>query len=232
MRLHIIQHVPFETAGLIIPWANKRGYVISTTHIYQPQHSLPLTGEYDLLVIMGGSMSVHDEAIYQWLTEEKRHICEAIASGKRVFGICLGAQLIAESLGGEIIPNPEKEIGWLPIAITDEATSHPVLANLNQAMSVFHWHAERFTIPDGALRLFSSEACANQAFLYQQHVLALQFHLEMDKDAVSTIIHHCSNEITPARFIQSAETMLAQSEKQQTYRTLCTLLDNWLALPS
>jgi GMP synthase-like glutamine amidotransferase len=197
MRIHIFQHVPFETEGMILYWANDRGHSITYTRFYELGAVIPPPESYEMLIVMGGPMSLHDEVQYSWLADEKLHLREAINANKIVLGICLGAQLIASALGAKVYQNPVKEIGWFPVATEDAAIGHPLLARLNSAMNVFHWHGETFDLPIGALHLMSSAVCQNQAFLYGNCVLALQFHLEMDEKEIEQIIHHCSHEIVP-----------------------------------
>ncbi len=114
MRAHYLQHVPFEGLGSIKSWLKKSGYEISNTQFFNSK-VLPSIDEIDLLVVMGGPMSVNDEAKYPWLVEEKKFIRNTIEAGKSVLGICLGAQLIASSMGVKVFSNSEKEIGWFPV---------------------------------------------------------------------------------------------------------------------
>jgi GMP synthase (glutamine-hydrolysing) len=230
MKIHYFQHIPFEGLGLIKDWADDRGHKLSATKFYK-KHTLPNVDDYDALIIMGGSMSVHDEKIYPWLKEEKKYIKQAIKAGKSILGVCLGAQLIADVLGAKISTAPVKEIGWFPIAWSDAAMGHKIIAGLNPAMNVFHWHGEQFAIPDGTVHLASSKACANQAFLYGNKILGLQFHLEMDEEAIEKIIDNCGNEISaPSPTIQSAETIKEKiANTAACERTLFRILDNWLS---
>lgn len=229
MRLHYVQHVPFESLGLIRGWAEKRGMEISSTALFERHVTLPTPDAYDVLIVMGGPMGVYDEEAFPWLREEKKHIREAIAAGKAVLGICLGAQLIANVLGAKVAPHTHKEIGWYPIAFTDEAAGHPLLAGLNTGMTVLHWHGDRFDIPEGALRLASSKACDNQAFLYGGRVLGLQFHLEMDWPSLAAICDGCAEELASGGpYVQSADTMLSCHYVDRCNTALNTLLDNWI----
>ncbi len=113
MRAHYLQHVPFEGLGSIEPWLIDAGYTITSTHLFETAE-FPEPDDFDLLVVMGGPMSINDEAVYPWLTPEKRFLRQVMETGKPVLGICLGAQLIAGCLGAKIFPNEEKEIGWFP----------------------------------------------------------------------------------------------------------------------
>lgn len=202
MRILALQHVDFESIGMIEDWAEAHGHSLQIIRLYRGD-ALPPLGELDMLVIMGGSMSVHDEQKYPWLLSEKAFIRNAIEAEKYVLGICLGAQLIASVLGAKVYPNPVKEIGWFPAAIVDDALSEPILSGLNHAMQVFHWHGDTFDLPQDARLLMSSKACKNQAFIYKKRVLGLQFHLEMTKEGIENIIENCRSEIHPAETIQS-----------------------------
>lgn len=229
MKIAVLQHVPFETPGAIADWAAARHYKLAIYPLYNGA-ALPALSEFDMLVVLGGPMSVHDEREHAWLVTEKMLIKEAIRAGKYVVGICLGAQLIASVLGAEVTRNPVKEIGWFPVAVIDEAAGHEVLGGINMGLNVFHWHGETFSLPEGALLLMSSKACRNQAFLYNERLLALQFHLEMKEDNIRSIVEHCGDEIQPSATIQDAETMLAQPHAVAACtHALFRLLDNLVA---
>lgn len=227
MKIHYFQHVPFEGLGRIADWARDRGHTLSHTALFEPGHRLPAPGDYDVLVVMGGAMGVYDEPLYPWLRTEKEHIRTAIDAGKPVLGVCLGAQLIASVLGAKVAPHRHKEIGWFDIALTEEATDHPLFAGIARHMRVLHWHGDRFEIPSGALRIARSAACDNQGFLYRDRVLGLQFHLEMDPAAVAAIVDNCGNELVEAPFIQSRQEIIALATHTDTASMLHRLLDNW-----
>lgn len=207
---------------MISHWAAEHGYAESTTHLYEP-HQLPDVSDYDALIIMGGTMGVHDDAAYPWLAAEKAHIKAAIDANKHVLGICLGAQLIADALGAHVAPHTHKEIGVFPILLR----KHPITKGLASPMDVLHWHGDRFEIPEGATHLASSDACDNQAFIYGNNVLGLQFHSEMDSAAIDKIIDACGHELVADKNIQNAVTIRTQSKSLQGYGALSILLDNW-----
>ncbi len=207
MNIHILQHVPFEGPGSIEEWALTNGHTISTSRFYT-QEQFPSLQRFDMLVVMGGPMSVHDEHLYSWLKGEKWFIKQVIEAGKPVLGICLGAQLIAEVLGGEVVPGEVKEIGWFPIEQDKAFSQHPLGQLLPQQMTVFHWHGETFTLPQGAQRIASSKVCENQGFIYGDRVIALQFHLEVTPFSVQSIVEHCANELVEAPYIQRTEEIL------------------------
>lgn len=209
MRIHCLQHVPFESPEQIAVWAARQGHPLTTTLLYEDD-KLPSLEDYDLLVIMGGPMGVYDETIIPWLRAEKVFIREAIAAGKLVLGICLGAQLIAEVLGGEVTRNPWREIGWFPVQLTEEARSSVFFPDFPEAFTPFHWHGDTFSLPPGASRLAFSSGCANQAFEYNHHVLGLQFHLECNEESIAKIIQNSEDEMVPDLYVQEASDMLGQ----------------------
>lgn len=207
LRIHHLQHVPFEGLGCIADWALAKGHSILATKFFE-NSQLPKLSDFDWLIVMGGPMGVYDEEKYDWLSGEKEFIRQAILSGKTVIGICLGAQLIATSLGADVYPNREKEIGWFPVFSTEYALFDKLLSESSAPMPVFHWHGDTFDLPPGALRLASSEACINQAFIYNHKVVGLQFHMEVTEESLQQMITFCGNELVRGKYIQSAETML------------------------
>ncbi len=231
-RFHYVQHVPFETPGVLLEWARKQGFEITSTRVFLDDH-FPSPKELDFLVIMGGPMSVHDENIYSWLRKEKAFLKEALSleNHSKILGICLGAQLLAEALGGEVIPGKYKEIGWFPIEFTPAALSHPLFEGFPENIQVFHWHGETFTIPKGALHIARSEACENQAFLYENNVLAFQFHMEVTQDIVAGLIENCSNELQQGPYVQNVEEIQGQKELfEHIHKYLFKLLDIFIKL--
>ncbi|MES9892346.1 MAG: amidotransferase, partial [Candidatus Thiodiazotropha sp.] len=172
MRAHYLQHVPFEGLGSIENWLKHAGYEITSTRLYESEE-LPGIERIDLLVIMGGPMSVNDDQDFPWLVGEKEFIKKVIESGKPVLGICLGAQLIACSLDAEVFSNSVKEIGWIPIRAA--GSDNPSVFQFPEETDVFHWHGETFNLPLGAIRIAESAACKNQAYQIGKHVIGLQF---------------------------------------------------------
>lgn len=230
MRIHVLQHVPFEGPAAIAHWARNRGHSLSVSHLYAGDPP-PDLDRFDRLVVMGGPMSVVDEAEHSWLEHEKARIDEAIRGGKSVVGICLGAQLVAEALGAHVSRNPHKEIGWLPVRLTEAARAHPLCADLPVTQQVFQWHGDTFELPPGAVQLASSEACEQQAFLFGDRVLALQFHLESTTQSVDALCEHCADELFPGPYVQTAEQMRAAEPARYDamHASLAVLLDRLAA---
>lgn len=135
------------------------------------------------LIFLGGPMSVNEDLAY--LRRELGLIDEALAAGKPMLGICLGAQLIAKALGARVYANPVKEIGWAPIHLTEAGRRDPLLGRLRDPEVVLHWHGETFDLPSGATWLAYSEACRHQAFRYGSNIYGLQFHLEATPEMIA-----------------------------------------------
>jgi GMP synthase (glutamine-hydrolysing) len=225
LNIHYFQHVPFEGLGSIEQWCTENGHRLSATRFYESA-PLPDLKKTDWLIIMGGPMSVNDEKKYPWLAAEKKLIRQAIAEEKTVIGICLGAQLIAETLGARVYQNEQKEIGWFPIKLTSEAIQHTLFFNLPNPITVFHWHGDTFGIPENALHLATSEACSNQGFLYQNKILGLQFHVETTKESLREMIVNGRDELVNGQYIQTEkEIENAQEFFESNRQVLFALLD-------
>ncbi len=229
MECHYLQHVRFETPGAILDWAKARGFAITGTRWFLDER--PPVDPPDLLIVMGGPMGVYDEEQYPWLAEEKLYLRKALERGSKIVGICLGAQLLAEVLEAAVTKNPHREIGWWPIKLTPEALGHPLWEGFPPEFIVFHWHGDTFEIPKGALHLASSEACTNQAFLYQDQALALQFHMEVTPEGVAALLENSKEDLEPGPFVQEESEILGDHELyQQNHRYLFELLDHFVRL--
>lgn len=225
MRVHWLQHVPFEGLGSIGPWLRERGAQVSATRLYAGE-ALPDMETLDLVVAMGGPMSVNDDARYSWLAAECRFIREAIERGASVLGVCLGAQLIARALGARVYANAEREVGWWPVSGLSVESAAPGWARAGATNAVFHWHGETFDLPDGAVPLASSAGCANQAFQVGRRVIGIQFHLETTPDLVRALVAHCPDDLAPGAFVQSDDEL--RSVGDGAYTALNGLMANTL----
>lgn len=149
MNIHYLQHVPFEGPEHVSVWAEHKGYQLTGSLLYENER-LPSCSEFDMLVILGGPMGAYDEERFPWLAPEKQLIQEAVRQNKLVLGICLGAQLLAEALGGRVYQNNEKEIGWFPVTLTEESRESSFFKELPETFVPFHWHGDTFELPPGA----------------------------------------------------------------------------------
>ena len=229
MRVHVLQHVAFEGLGSIESWMDAEQAQVSFTRFFA-HDPLPAMQDFDLLIVLGGPMSVHDQLDYPWLVDEKVFIQQAVAARKPILGICLGAQLISYSLGASVERNKHKEIGWFDIeAIPPQSQAQ---FQFPATLKVFHWHGETFSLPARAVHLARSEGCENQAYQYSDHIIALQFHLETTMDTASQIIEHCADELVEGRpYIQSGAEILRQTpDASQTVNALMVSILNYLKL--
>jgi GMP synthase-like glutamine amidotransferase len=230
LRIHYFQHVAFEGLGYIEEWALQNGHILTATRFFEEQ-KLPSVDDIDWLIIMGGPMGVYDDGKFPWLKTEKEFIRRVIEANKTVIGICLGSQLIAEVLGAEVFPNKEKEIGWFDVSLTPEGRKSLLFKDVEHVFEVFHWHGDTFNLPGNAVHLIESPGCKNQAFMYGDKVLGLQFHLEATAATLKEMLEHGKEELTEGNYIQCAETILARvKETEKTNLLLKQVLDK-LASP-
>ncbi len=192
MSVLICKNIKTEGAGTIEDYLNNRNIPYTIFELSEGE-SLPKTDNFDTLIMMGGPMSVNEDEIYPYIQEEERLVRDFIAKGKKILGVCLGAQIMAKALGSRVYAGPQKEIGWYNIDLTEEGVKDPLMKSLAfhpqvrdfwKKFNVFHWHGETFDIPSGAVRLASSALYPNQAFRHGNKAYAFQFHIEVRKEMI------------------------------------------------
>ena len=201
MKITVLQHVSFEGPAAITRWAAKKGIELETIPLYAAS-SLPDIRSVEGLLLLGGPMSTSDDDRFPWLTGEIDFIRTALERDIPMLGVCLGAQLIAAAAGARVFPMGFQEIGWWEVESDDGR------------FAAFHWHGDQFELPAGAVRLYRSAACPEQGFRIGDRVTALQFHLEMNAQAVETMIRNCGDELErnrDSRWVQSADEIGAKS---------------------
>jgi GMP synthase-like glutamine amidotransferase len=230
VQIHVIKHTAFEGPGSIATWAKERGYRMETTEVAQGQ-ALPSPRDFDALVLMGGPMSVNDEEKHPWLRPEKALVRETLGLGRKVLGVCLGAQMIASALGAKVRTNTLEEIGWFPIEATAAGQKHPFFKRMPPVLMAFHWHGETFDLPSGAVHLARSAACEHQAYALGTQALALQCHMEVDAASLRDMTHGLTDELKPGRpFVQNETVLSGQPELLGPMaRALHAVLDDWIA---
>jgi len=223
-----LQHVCFESIGYIEQWAIDNKCIVTGTQLYNDV-ALPAMDDFDVLVVMGGPMGVGDADIYPWLNAEKKFIADAIENRKKVIGICLGAQLIADVLGAKVYRNDYPEIGFLDIGLASNIEKSLFFNDFPDSFKVFQWHGDTFDIPDKAMKIAESEACKNQAFEYQDNVIALQFHLESTVVSIKQLICNCRSELVDSPNIQSEDHINKNMDLiKPTNSLMKKLLDNFV----
>ena len=231
MVWHCLQHLPDEGPGYAAEWLAAHGHSLTFTRLFEPYPSFPALSEFDGLLILGGAMSVHDEASFPWLREEKAFLQQVLRAGKVTLAICLGAQLVAQALGGEVRRNPEPEIGYWTVRFSAKALQHPLLRGWPDKATVLHWHLDTFTVPPGALRVGMSAGCAAQGFVWGDGIIGLQFHPEMTEEMVENLMQFEGHETAEEQeFVQTAEQIRAKLKSGWKGRKLLEqLLENLIA---
>ena len=181
MKTLVLQHIACEPPGVFEDVLIERGAAITRVELDEGGR-LPDWRDFDLIVAMGGPMSVNDESEHPWLVAEKRLIREAVQDGVGYWGACLGVQLLASSLGARVYAGPQPEVGVMGVTLTEEGASDSVFAGLPRELATLQWHGDTFDLPEGAVLLASSPAYANQAFRYGRAAYGVQFHVEVTSD--------------------------------------------------
>ena len=180
MKALVLQHIDCEPPGVYEDVLVERGIGIDSVELDRGD-PMPWR-EFDVVIAMGGPMSVNDEDAFPWLRDEKELIAAAVRAGTPFFGACLGVQLLASALGSKVYPGAEPEIGLLPVQLTEAARSDSVFAGLPEDLLTFQWHGDTFDLPPGATRLAASPAYVNQAFRFGERAYGVQFHLEVSPE--------------------------------------------------
>jgi GMP synthase (glutamine-hydrolysing) len=194
MRAVCLKHVPFEGPGAFATALTERG--VSLERYLVPQDGLPKDAG-DVLVVMGGPMSVNDPD--SWIAEETEFIRSAILAGKPVIGVCLGSQFMAKALGATVRSGKALEIGMTQIRLTAEAKQDPVFNMLPESFEVFEWHGEVFDLPKDSVPLAGSDIAPLQAFRYATRAYGLLFHLEMEENGMESLCRECAPDLMKAR---------------------------------
>ncbi|HET8865612.1 MAG TPA: type 1 glutamine amidotransferase [Gracilimonas sp.] len=214
---------------MIETYLEEKGFSLKRIKLYDGQ-SLPVVDDVDYLIVMGGPMNIEDEEKYPWLTGEKELIKKMIDLGKPVLGICFGAQLIAHVMGKSVHPAKDHEIGWYPVNLTEAGKTHPATKHWGENPIVYHWHSNTFDLPEGAVHLASTELCINQAFIVNENIIGLQFHLEIGRPQVQAMIKNWGRYRESGDHVQSSEEMLRKSDAaDETRKMLFQLLNYWVS---
>ncbi len=180
-KILVFQHVAHEILGTLNPLLKGSGFRIRYVNFGRENYKIPELDNYDGLIVLGGPMGVNEVDKYPYLIPELKAIERAIEKEMPIFGICLGAQLIAKALGARVKKNKMKEIGWYDVMPTKEGVDDNLISQLSKTEKIFQWHGDTFDIPRCGVHLARSPRCENQAFKYGEKIYGFQFHLEVDK---------------------------------------------------
>jgi GMP synthase-like glutamine amidotransferase len=228
MRIQLIEHDPDDFSRTNISfWAAKKGYRLHQTYVCNGE-TLPKLDEFDWLMVMGGTQHAWDEQGNSWLQAEKKLVAETLASGKPFLGICFGAQILAEALGGRLFPNQHREIGWHEVTLTRPGQDSFLFENIPASFDSFHWHSDHFSLPRNCTRLAFSKATENQAFVCKNRpAVGFQFHPEYTREMVAYYAAANRQDWKADEFVSPAEEILARTDKiPDTYWLMEILLNN------
>ncbi|OGP89586.1 MAG: hypothetical protein A2156_13840 [Deltaproteobacteria bacterium RBG_16_48_10] len=190
MNVLIVKHAEIEGPGVIEEYL-KQGKIPYQILNLESDVRFPRLDDLTHIILLGGPMNVYEEDRYPFLKYEDLFIKEAIQRGKRILGICLGAQLIAKALGAKVYKSPVKEIGWYDLSLTEEGVRDPLFAAFPKTFSVFQWHGDTFDLPNAAKLITTSRPVQNQAFRYGENAYGLQFHLEITEEMIQEWMKEC-----------------------------------------
>ena len=212
-RILVFQHVAAEPLGTLDPLIRQRGHRVKFVNFERQPEAKPRLDRYKGLIVLGGPMNVEDREARPHLQTEIEVIRDALAQGKPVLGICLGAQLLAHALGGEVRRHHVSEIGWYDLATTAEGRSDPVFGQLGDIVPIFQWHGYTFSLPADATHLARTDTCENQAFRHGDNAYGFQFHLEMDKPLIERWLNlpNYRDELIAAGLGRDAESIRADT---------------------
>jgi GMP synthase-like glutamine amidotransferase len=228
MRLHVFEHKPSREVTYIDRWAAERGHALAWTRV-DGGAPLPAPDGFDWLIVLGGPQSVWEEDVHPWLAGEKRFIRQALENGKVLLGICLGAQLLAEVLGGQAFKQELQEIGWHEIRLTPEGRASFLFEGLTEVFTSYFWHGDHFSLPPHCTRLAFNQACLNQAFVSEKYpAVGLQFHPERTASYIETTASRPGASWGDGGpYCQSPAEVLSRTRRMpEPYPLLARLMDN------
>ena len=211
MNVAVLVHAPFERLGQIAIWLEQHSAKVMEVTLFQSGYTFPDLTETDLVIVLGGPMSVNEEDKYPWLIPEKAYIRDVIAADIPLLGICLGGQLIANALGYKVTANPEVEIGWHKVESVVESSD---VFQFPKQLDIFNWHGETFELPKGATRLLKSEVCANQGFQLGRRIIGLQCHPEVRKQEIQEWVNEIGGQMVEGDYVHTPEQMLSVAEEK------------------
>ena len=208
MKILGLVHTTFEKLGCIENWVKQRGYTLDKVSPYKGE-TLPDINGYDFLIIMGGPQSPLYLDKYPYLIDEIAAIKQALSKHKRILGVCLGSQLIAEALGAKTEQSPHREIGMHLVELSDEAKQDPVFRHFPKKFEVMHWHNDMPGLAKDAVLLAKSVGCPRQAFRYGDRVYGFQCHFEFTQPLLHGMLENCVGDLVEkGKYISTVKDIL------------------------
>ncbi|MGZ3694007.1 MAG: type 1 glutamine amidotransferase [Bdellovibrionota bacterium] len=232
----ILQNADFESPGLLLEWAEKKKLPVTVVKVFEGE-AFPDAGEISHLAILGSPHSVNEMKTVPWIASEAQYVVSCLRGGKKVLGICFGAQLLAHLLGGTVKVGAHSEVGWHQLEIAKDKNLSALSPLAGKSFPLFQWHRDIFTLPNGATAFGKSAATALQGFEWKDHVLAMSGHPEITPALVKAFIDKCwtaewYRKQTNTKFIQQPEQMLAEAERhlKGNSKMIFELFDRWSRL--
>ena len=210
-KILVLQNVECEGLGSLANILTSHGYDYKIVQLAKGEGTPQTLENYAGLIILGGPMNVYQTGQFPFLLDTDRLIKQAININKPLLGICLGSQLIAKALNTKVYAGEKKEIGWLPISLTNQGKTDPLFNQLPSKLTVFHWHGDTFNLPSGTIHLASSNLFQNQAFRLGKTCYALQFHLEVTSEMINTWLDEYQNELDSLKEIVNPQQIQQQT---------------------
>ncbi len=198
-----IRHVNFEDCGSLADVLAQRDFTLRYIDVGRDSLADLDANSPDILVGLGGPVSVYDPDRYPWIREELAVFERFLALNKPILGVCLGAQMLARALGTRVYPGPVKELGWKPLSLTPAGRSSAVAPLDGALTSMLHWHGDTFDLPSGADLLASTPEVTNQVFQWRQ-AIGFQCHPEIQAGTFESwlIGHACEIDSTPGASVE------------------------------
>jgi GMP synthase-like glutamine amidotransferase len=232
----ILQNADFESPGLLLEWAEKKKLQVTIVKAYAGEE-FPSVEDTSHVAILGSPHSVKDMKTTPWIANEAQFVVNCLRGGKRVLGICFGAQLLAQILGGTVKVGPHSEVGWHQLEIAKDKNLSALSPLAGKSFSLFQWHRDIFTLPNGATAFGKSAGCALQGFEWKEQVLAISGHPEITLPLVKAFIDKCWSpewlkQQPSMKYVQQPEQMLAEADRhlKGNSKIILELFDRWSRL--